>query len=49
MNACILLAAGMSSRMGKPKAMLDWFGEPLINYQINQLKEGGADEIVVVL
>ena len=49
MNSCILLSAGISSRMGKPKAMLDWFGEPLINYQIHQLKEGGIDEIVVVL
>ena len=49
MNSCILLAAGISSRMGKPKAMLDWFGKPLINYQLNQLKKGGVDEIVVVL
>ena len=49
MKSCLLLAAGLSSRMGKPKAMLDWFGEPLINYHINQLKEGGVNEIVVVL
>lgn len=35
--------------MGSPKALLDWGGEPLLAYQINQLKEAGADEIIVVL
>ena len=35
--------------MGKPKALLDWGGEPLIRYQIRQLFEAGLDEVVVVL
>ena len=37
MNAAILLAAGASSRMGRPKALLDWRGAPLINWQARQL------------
>lgn len=49
MISSILLAAGMSTRMGEPKALLDWGGEPLIRYQIRQLREAGADEVVVVL
>ena len=44
----ILLAAGESSRMGKPKALLDWFGEPLVNAQICSLIEGGIDQVIVV-
>ncbi len=49
MIASILLAAGMSTRMGQPKALLDWGGEPLIRYQIRQLHEAGVDEVTVVL
>jgi CTP:molybdopterin cytidylyltransferase MocA len=45
----IVLAAGLSSRMGSPKALLDWGGQPLLRYQIEQLHEGGADEVIVVL
>src|SRR5688572_3577180 len=45
----IVLAAGQSTRMGQPKALLDWGGEPLIAYQVKQLKEAGVDEVVVVL
>ena len=39
----------MSTRMGKPKALLDWGGEPLVNYQVRQLREAGCDEVIVVL
>ena len=49
MISSILLAAGMSTRMGEPKPLLDWGGEPLIRYQIEQLLQGGVDEVVVVL
>jgi molybdenum cofactor cytidylyltransferase len=49
MISSIVLAAGMSSRMGRPKALLDWGGEPLVNYQVKQLIEAGVDEVVVVL
>jgi CTP:molybdopterin cytidylyltransferase MocA len=49
MISSILLAGGMSTRMGSPKALADWRGEPLICYQVNQLKAAGVDEVVVVL
>lgn len=39
----------MSTRMGRPKALLDWGGEPLVNYQVAQLREAGCDEVIVVL
>ena len=45
----ILLAAGESSRMGKPKPLLPWGGLPLIMYQIASLSEASASPIVVVL
>lgn len=35
--------------MGRPKALLDWGGEPLICYQVRQLREAGCDEVIVVL
>lgn len=35
--------------MGRPKALLDWGGQPLIAYQVSQLREAGVDEIIVVL
>ncbi len=44
----ILLAAGESSRMGKPKALLDWFGTPLVVAQAKSLLNGGADRVTVV-
>lgn len=44
----ILLSAGESSRMGKPKALLDWFGKPLVVAQANSLLNGGADRVIVV-
>jgi len=45
----IVLAAGMSTRMGAPKALLPWDGQPLLAYQVQQLREAGADEVIVVL
>ncbi|MEO6397075.1 MAG: NTP transferase domain-containing protein, partial [Tepidiformaceae bacterium] len=49
MLSSIVLAAGFSSRMGEPKALLDWGGEPLLAYHVRQLREAGADEVIVVL
>ena len=45
----ILLAAGESSRMGKMKALLDWQGMSLINYQVSTLLSSGITEVVIVL
>ena len=49
MISSIILAAGASTRMGTPKALLDWGGEPLVCYEVRQLQEAGVDEVVVVL
>ena len=49
MSICaILLAAGESSRMGTPKPLLDWFGAPLIQRQIEALIDGGIDKVIAV-
>lgn len=45
----ILLAAGESSRMGQLKALLPWRGRSLLDHQVSALREGGADQVVVVL
>ena len=48
-TSAILLAAGVSRRMGTLKALLEWQGRALIIHQIVALREAGADEVVVVL
>ena len=48
-TVAILLAAGVSRRMGTLKALLDWQGRSLIIHQIVSLREAGADEVIVVL
>lgn len=48
--AHLLLAAGASTRMGRPKQLLPWKGENLIRYAVHQiLKAGISEKIVVVL
>lgn len=49
MISSIVLAAGMSTRMGAPKALLPWDGQPLLAYQVQQLRDAGVDEVIVVL
>src|SRR6266536_2022246 len=49
LRAAILLAAGESSRMGAPKALLAWEGTPLVEYAIRELLAAGASDIAVVL
>ncbi|MGE0726296.1 MAG: NTP transferase domain-containing protein, partial [Alphaproteobacteria bacterium] len=49
MISAIVLAAGFSTRMGMPKAMLPWEGAPLVRYQVEQLREAGVEDVVVVL
>ena len=49
MISSIVLAAGLSSRMGAPKASLNWGGQLLVAYQVEQLRAAGADEVIVVL
>ncbi|MBI2762102.1 MAG: nucleotidyltransferase family protein [Chloroflexi bacterium] len=47
--AGILLAAGLSSRMGQTKPLLPWDGRTLIAYQVAQLHEAGVGDVVVVV
>lgn len=49
MTAAILLAAGESTRMGRPKPLLPWGGVTLIEYQVRELLAAGVDDLVVVL
>jgi molybdenum cofactor cytidylyltransferase len=48
-RSAIVLAAGPSSRMGSPKALLPWDGTTLLGYAVSQLRAAGASSIVVVL
>ncbi len=46
----VLLAAGAGARMGgRPKALLELDGLPLIRHQLAALRGAGIDEVVVVL
>ncbi len=45
----IILAAGSSSRMGRPKQTLPWMGKDLLTYQVEQGGLSGVDELIVVL
>jgi molybdenum cofactor cytidylyltransferase len=45
----LLFAAGESSRMGTPKPLLAWHGEPLVAYQVRQLHAAGVAGVIVVV
>jgi molybdenum cofactor cytidylyltransferase len=47
--AAILLAGGESSRMGGPKALLEWGDSSLIEYQVGQLNQPPVERVVAVL
>ncbi|MYA62887.1 MAG: nucleotidyltransferase family protein [Dehalococcoidia bacterium] len=47
--SAVLTAAGLSSRMGRPKPLLPWRGKTLVESQIQSLIEAGANEVIVVL
>ena len=49
MIAAILLAAGESTRMGRPKALLPWHDTTLVEYQVRELTAAGVERIAVVL
>jgi molybdenum cofactor cytidylyltransferase len=46
--AAIILAAGASRRMGEPKPLLPWGGEPLLTWEIDQLRASCVDDIFIV-
>jgi molybdenum cofactor cytidylyltransferase len=45
----IVLAAGTSSRLGRPKQLLELGGRPLLQHVIDASSQTGLDEIVIVL
>ena len=45
----VLLAAGGSSRLGRPKQLLVWQDEPLVRRAARAALDAGVDELVVVL
>tara|TARA_B100000900_G_C20395953_1_gene640667 strand:- start:178 stop:777 length:600 start_codon:yes stop_codon:yes gene_type:complete len=49
MISAIILSAGEGKRIGFNKALLDWGGEKLINYQIKSLSHKDITERIVVL
>ncbi|MBS1528089.1 MAG: nucleotidyltransferase family protein [Bacteroidetes bacterium] len=47
--AVIILAAGGSTRLGRPKQLLKYEGDTLLQRAINTAKRSDADEVVLVL
>src|SRR5919107_3031506 len=48
MRSGIVLAGGRSSRMGEPKAWLDWHGAPLLRRTCGVVARGTGGPVVVV-
>jgi molybdenum cofactor cytidylyltransferase len=46
--AAVVLAAGLSTRMGTPKMVLPWGMRTVVAQVVSQLFEGGADDVTVV-
>lgn len=46
---CALLAAGGSTRLGRPKQLLSYDGEPLVRYVLQQLQAAALTRYAVVL
>lgn len=47
--ALVLLAAGASSRMGRPKLLLPWVGTTVLSHLLGLWRELGASQIAVVI
>jgi molybdenum cofactor cytidylyltransferase len=48
MYAAIVLAAGESRRMGRPKMLLPWAGKTVVRHVVDTLAGAGIDDVVVV-
>ena len=48
-TAAILLAAGLSKRMGSLKALLPWKDSSLIEYQVRMLLNVPVQQLIVIL
>ena len=49
MTAAIVLAAGLSRRMGRPKLLLPLDGRPVIRHTVERILGAGMDEVIVVV
>ena len=49
MTGIILLAAGSSSRLGEPKQLVDWHGQPLLRHMASVAIGAGLGPVTVVL
>jgi molybdenum cofactor cytidylyltransferase len=49
MTAGVLLAAGESARMGRPKPLLPWGDTTLVEYQVGEMLGAGLERVIVVL
>lgn len=50
-NSCgiVILAAGASTRLGKPKQLLQYRGKTLLAHTVNEAVKSNADAVVVIL
>jgi CTP:molybdopterin cytidylyltransferase MocA len=46
--AAVVLAAGASTRMGRPKPLIEWRGRPFVWHVVEQARVAGAEPVVVV-
>ena len=49
MIAGVVLAAGLSRRMGRRKLLLDLGGQPVIRLAVEGVAAAGVDDLVVVM
>ncbi|MFQ5860192.1 MAG: NTP transferase domain-containing protein [Dehalococcoidia bacterium] len=47
--SAVLLAAGESTRMQEPKALLAWSGRTLVEHQVDALNQAGVEEVLMVV
>lgn len=45
----VILAGGASTRLGKPKQLLQYHGKTLLNHAVNEAMNAKADAVVVIL
>jgi molybdenum cofactor cytidylyltransferase len=48
MIGAVVLAAGLSTRMGSPKMLLKWGSTTVIEHVVESLNQAGVDEVIVV-